>query len=210
MLKSLEQGNWFARDDSIILNPNISYAALPLQGRAVTSNPKWGTPFLMCIIYAVHYCKRNRKKKVQITDLHMYDVECTSLLVLKRMVNLQVRANIQQAAHNLVLILLLLLQQNVNQDVSALHWHQEISFAPPCSHLYSFPNILYGLGEARHSETFCTPTVAKIDIPEGGCGKAAEPVEQLIPDQMRNLDSHYLAACSSRCALPPAGAWLHK
>lgn len=40
-----------------------------------------------------------------------------------------------------------------------------------------------------------------------GAEKAAEPVEQLIPYQMRNLDPRYVTACAGRCALPPAGTF---
>lgn len=65
-------------------------------------------------------------------------------------------------------------------------------------------------GRGDMNKTCYSPTVVRMNIPEVRCGKAAEPVEQLIPNQMRNLDPYSVTACAGRGALPPAGTFQHE
>lgn len=48
------------------------------------------------------------------------------------------------------------------------------------------------------------------NIPEVEPPKAAEPIQQIIPYQTRNLDRHCVTSCAGRCSFPPAGVLLHK
>lgn len=88
-----------------------------------------------------------------------------------------------------------------NQDVSAWHQYQQ------SDRTFRSPNILSNMGRWDMTKsaalTLWWGWISQSLVVE----KAAEPVEKLIPYQMRNMDPHHITTCASRCAFPPAGTF---